>query len=74
MRRPKLFLNKSEHFKDLKAVSIVALKQLRADGPIKANDDIITDLSVCFLQHTKDILERDFGYVADSKGYRIGFL
>jgi hypothetical protein len=66
--RPKLLLDDNAHLKDLRKDLVDALQQLKKNGLILNDEDIIRDLLVCFLTHTKSILAGDHGYSDNSKG------
>jgi hypothetical protein len=63
--RPKLLLDNSAYLEHQRMKLTDVLKGLTADGTIKKNEDVIRDLLVCYLQHTKQTLKRDFNAKAD---------
>ena len=64
----KLLLDKSSHLKYLKKSLMDMLKKLRTDGAVQKYEDVIYDLLVCYLRHTKDILQRRYGLLENSEG------
>ncbi len=64
----KLLLDKSPHLKDLRGTLIAMLKELKIHGVIVKDEDVIYDLLVCYLEHTKHILQRDYGLKATDDG------
>lgn len=66
--RPKLLLDDNAHLKDLKANLGTTLNLLRKVLIIKNKKDVIEDLLICSLRHTKYILHRDHGLESSSTG------
>jgi hypothetical protein len=64
--RPKLLLDNSAHLEHLRTKLMAVLKGLTTDGTIKKNEDVIRDFLVCYFQHTKHALKRDFNVKPDS--------
>jgi hypothetical protein len=65
--KPKLLLDNSHHLANMRGELMESLRQLRAGRLIGQDDDVITDLLTCFLQHTKDTLKRDYELTESNK-------
>jgi hypothetical protein len=61
VRKMKLMLDPSTYTTSLRDDLKRTLFKLKHMGFIQKKEDVITDLLTCFLQHTKDVLERDYG-------------
>lgn len=64
----KLLLDKSPHLKHLRKDLMLVLRKLKTAQVIQKHENVIYDLLVCYLQHTKEILQRDYGLNSSSKG------
>jgi hypothetical protein len=66
--KPKLLLDDNAHFHDLRKPLVDVLNQLKKSKAIFKDEDVITDLLTCFLDHTKYVLSRDWNYDSKSTG------
>jgi hypothetical protein len=66
--KPKLLLDDNNHVSELRKNLMVVLHQLKGDHVIKKCEDVIEHLLVCFLKHTKSVLQRDHKLSHDSEG------
>ncbi|CAO2655819.1 Nn.00g046220.m01.CDS01 [Neocucurbitaria sp. VM-36] len=63
----KLLLDKSPHLKHLRKDLMLVLNKLKTLQVIKKHENVIYDLLVCYLRHTKEFLQRDHGLNDSSK-------
>jgi hypothetical protein len=66
--KPKLLLDDNAHVSELRKNLMVVLHQLKEDHVIRRYEDVIEHLLVCFLKHTKSVLQRDHKLSHDSEG------
>jgi hypothetical protein len=66
--KPKLLLDDSAQVVDMRKSLMDVLNHLKKERLIKKDEDVIERLLVCYLKHTKSVLERDHGLNDDSKG------
>lgn len=59
---PKLLLQKNSYIKTMRDSLMSVIRQLKQNGAIMKNEDIIEHLLICFLGHTKRILRRDYKF------------
>jgi hypothetical protein len=66
--KPKLLLDTKAHLGGLRQDLMDVLSQLKKNKIIKKDEEVIESLLVCFLKHTKLVLERDHGLNKTSQG------
>ena len=66
--KPKLLLDENPLLSDLRENVLDVIQQLKKDRLIKKNEEVIEHLLVCFLKHTKSVLQRDHGLTNSSIG------
>lgn len=62
IRQPKLLLDKRPQGEESRKELQQVLQQLRANGFIREDEDVICDLLTSFLHHCKDVLQTDHGF------------
>jgi hypothetical protein len=68
VNKMKLLLDPSTYTTDLRGALQRTLSELKERSLIQKHEDVITDLLKCFLQHTKHVLERDYGLLKRDTG------
>jgi len=66
--KPKLLLDDTPQLLPLRKDLTDVLSQLKEDGLIHKDEDVIEQLLYCFLRHTKEMLERDHDLDDNCKG------